>query len=232
MVRALILALVVTGCAAAGPGARPAPSAGARIDHVIVGVADLDAGVDEIERLTGVRATIGGVHPGRGTRNALMSLGEGTYLEILALDPAQAVENEEIRALRSLGRPATIGWAVSAGDAAELQTALAQAGIGTSQPQPGSRAKPDGSVLRWVTFGFDALDDLSAPFFIVWEDPELHPSRTSPGGCRLAGLQIEGLNGKAIAGAIAALRLDVSAMLAERERMRLLLACPTGAVRL
>ena len=232
MVRALILALLVNGCAATGTGGRPATASSARIDHVIVGVADLDSGIAEIERLTGVRATVGGVHPGRGTRNALMALGEGTYLEILAPDPAQAVDNEEIRGLRSLGRPATVGWAVSAGDAAELQTALAGAGIGTTEPEPGSRARPDGSMLRWATFGFDTLDDWSAPFFIVWEDPALHPSRTSPGGCRLAALEIEGPNARPIAGAIAALRLSVSAVLAERQRMRLSLSCPAGDVRL
>src|SRR4051812_10884651 len=58
-----------------------------RIDHVILGIDDLQKGIAELERATGVRAVFGGAHPGRGTQNALISLGENHYLEILAPNP-------------------------------------------------------------------------------------------------------------------------------------------------
>jgi hypothetical protein len=227
-VRIAAIALVLLGCTTARTSV-PKEDA-IRIDHVILGAADLDAAMAEMERLTGVRSVIGGVHPGRGTRNALMSLGDGTYLEILAPDPAQAIDNDEIRGLRTLTRPTPIGWAVSADDEAELRSVLAKASIAASASAPGSRAKPDGSVLRWITFGYAELDNLLAPFFIIWADPALHPSRTSVGGCRLNSLIVESPQAAAISRAVAPLRLGVMVLPARQDSMRLSLSCPKGEV--
>ena len=47
------------------------------VDHLVYAVSDLDAGIVQIERLIGVRAAQGAKHPGRGTHNALISLGGG-----------------------------------------------------------------------------------------------------------------------------------------------------------
>ena len=229
MIRLVTIALLLGGCTMART-AEP-KSNDIRIDHIIMGAADLDGAMAEMESLTGVRSVVGGVHPGRGTRNALMSLGEGTYLEILAPDPAQAVDNDEIRQLRALTRPSPIGWAVSADNEIVLQTALASEKIALTEPVPGSRAKPDGTELRWVTFGYAELNNLLAPFFVVWADPALHPSRTSPRGCRLTDLRIESSEAAAIARAVAPLSLDVSVDRASQERMRLSLSCPKGDVR-
>jgi len=60
----------------------------ARVDHVIVSIDSLERGMAMLEQRTGVAPMMGAVHPGRGTRNALLSLGPTTYLELLA--PNQA----------------------------------------------------------------------------------------------------------------------------------------------
>src|ERR1700729_1297326 len=79
--------------------------------HVIVGCNDLDAGIDYVYQRTGVRAALGGVHPGAGTRNALLSLGTLRYMEIIAPDPAQPASTDP-RHVASLKSPAPVGWAI------------------------------------------------------------------------------------------------------------------------
>ena len=83
------------------------------LDHLILGVRDLDRGIDELENLTGVRASRGGRHQGLGTHNALISLGIRTYLEILAPDPEQ--NNPDgwgglVRRLHDLETPLLVSW--------------------------------------------------------------------------------------------------------------------------
>jgi len=89
---------------ASGQSLKPVRDA---FDHLLLGVSDLDAGIEWFERRTGVRAMMGGVHPGRGTRNGLVSLGGRHYLEIIAPDPEQTVAHPQFQ-LSTLTEPRLI----------------------------------------------------------------------------------------------------------------------------
>ena len=113
-----------------------------RIDHVILGIGDLQRGTAELERLTGVRAVFGGAHPGRGTQNALISLGDHHYLEILAPNPAEA-GNPEAAELSKLTALTPIGWAVRIGRPGGAATRACGAGARGS-----TRSVPAGGTCR------------------------------------------------------------------------------------
>lgn len=147
-------------------------------DHILLGAADLDEGIRWVQERTGARAKPGGSHPGRGTRNALLALGTRHYLEIIAPDPAQASVPDE-RGLRKLASPRIIQWAIHSDDIAAAKRLAEAAGIKTVGPQPGSRQRPDGKMLRWQTLNIESATPL-APFFIQWEPGSPHPSADAP----------------------------------------------------
>jgi glyoxalase-like protein len=147
-------------------------------DHILLGAPELDLGIRWVEERTGVHAKFGGTHPGSGTCNALLSLSTGHYLEIIAPDPAQPNAPDD-RGLRKLPSPHIIQWAIHTENIAATKSMVEAAGIKTVGPQPGSRQRPDGQLLRWQTLGIEQITPL-VPFFIQWEAGSPHPSLDSP----------------------------------------------------
>jgi hypothetical protein len=203
------------------------PASAAQIDHVILGIDDLDRGVKAFEAATGVKPVYGGKHPG-GTHNALVSLGEGMYLEILAIQQGVTVQGN-FAGLKEMKTLTPIGWAVSAKDTAQLRNRLSAAGIAVSEPVDGSRTTPTGSKLSWQSF---LLDESSpeVPFFIVWSQQTAHPSTTSPSGCKLQQWSVASPRVKDLEQLRQALDLRVDVAEAKATSMRLSLTCPKGAV--
>jgi len=225
-------ALIVSSCGAKQASSGTDGKSVVRIDHVIVGTNDLEAGIAEIERLTGVRPVVGGEHPGRGTRNALISLGAGTYLELLAPNPKEDVASSDVAELRALKRLKPLGWAAGTDDPAAVRSALGSKDFDLSPQESGSRRRPDGSVIEWETFSYEEFEHPFAPFFIHWKRPDLHPSKTSPTGCRLTAMRFFDPRPETLAAALLPLKMSASVEKADQREMELELACPKGMLRL
>ena len=184
------------------------------LDHILLGSNDLNAGIAFVEEHTGVRAAIGGVHPGRGTRNALLSLGDRRYLEIIAPDPEQNKVPDFavplLQKLRSLSTPRLVGWAAHPGNIEVLAAKLKTAGVAFDGPRDGARARPDGRLLKWRTLNL--ADDRNGilPFFIEWDPGSVHPSADSPAGCQLASFAIADPNPTGLKRTCDQLGLDVA----------------------
>ena len=166
----------------------------------------LPEGIAEYERLTGVRAATGGRHPDRGTENALVSLGDGGYLEIIAPQPGATLAPSDER-MRGMDRLQIITWAVAVDDVDESVRTLEQAGAAVGPRRPGSRVTPSGERLEWTTFSLADPAPATAPFFIHWGADARHPSQTAPGVCALTRLSVEDPAAARLAAALEALRV-------------------------
>jgi hypothetical protein len=206
-----------------------AANAPAMLDHLILGCSDLDSGIAFVEAGTGVRAAFGGVHPGRGTKNALLSLGGQSYLEIMAPDPAQPdAENPLAPHLKALSEPRLVTWAAHPSDLDALARRLREASIAFEGPTPGSRKRPNGLVLQWRTLMLKDNESGMLPFFIEWTAASVHPSVDSPKGCSLARFDASTPDPAALAKRVALLGLDLTVMNGDRAQLRATIIGPKG----
>ncbi|HJW94920.1 MAG TPA: VOC family protein [Thermoanaerobaculia bacterium] len=212
--------LLLTACTAVNP----------HIDHIMLGAANLDSGIRELEALTGIRAVYGGEHPHLGTHNALISLGPQTYLEVIAPRDGAKLD-ADLAGLTKLEHITPVGWAVGVSDMRALRRQLAKSGIKSTTPRPGSRKTPSGDVLRWELVDIEPSFD-NAPFFIQWADMSKHPAKTSPGGCSLTSIELEDPQAKELTRIEQALGLNVAIHEAKTPAMSVTLNCAGKSVQI
>lgn len=151
------------------------------LDHLVLATPDLAATVAEVTRLTGTRPVPGGVHLGLGTRNFLLGLGEGGYLEIIGPDPEQG-EPEVPRpfGIDGLTEARLATWAIRVVDIDAAVAAAREAGHDPGEPRTMSRQIPSGEQLSWqLTLDIERGRTGLVPFLIDWGQA-IHPSVNLP----------------------------------------------------
>ena len=116
------------------------------VDHLVYATPDLVLGIEQVAELLGVRATRGGQNPGRGTRNALVSLGRRSYLEIVGPDSEQPPSaTPRWFKIDELQRPRLVTWATPVRDMHAVVGRAAAAGLPLGAVGEGRRTRADGA---------------------------------------------------------------------------------------
>jgi len=164
-----------------------------RLDHIVVAAQSLDQGVEYIREHLGVDIPKGGFHATMGTHNHLMQLGNGAYLELIAVNPEAevplhprwfALDDALMReSLRQ--QPRLITWVMNTTD---LQHVKAFSDLDIGSPTALTR-----NNLSWeiaLTGDGRLLGNGLLPYVIQWHS-EPHPSGGMADlGCRLESLEL------------------------------------------
>jgi hypothetical protein len=201
----------------------------ANLDHILLGVDDLERGIAWVEAQTGVRPVFGGVHPGRGTQNALLALGPRCYLEVIAPDPKQPLEGPA-KPLASMHEPHLFNWAMHTDDIATAAKRAVDAGFAIDGPADGSRARPDGKTLRWKTCRLKDDRGGLLPFFIQWDHDSVHPAEDAPKGCTLKRFRMQSPATKELNQLCRKLGVDISVEHGDKPTLRALISSRRGDV--
>jgi hypothetical protein len=151
------------------------------LDHLVLATPDLAATVAQIERLTGTRPVPGGSHPGLGTANFLLGLGEDAYLEIIGPDLEQdAPDRPRPFGIDALSEARLATWAVRVESLDAAVAAARESGYDPGDPREMARQAPSGERLSWrLTLDRERGDTGLVPFLIDWGAAP-HPAADLP----------------------------------------------------
>ena len=202
------------------------------VDHLIYAVPDLAAGVGDLEDRLGVKSSPGGPHPGRGTRNHLLSLGETTYLEIIGPDPEQdPPDSSRPFGLDDLGTGGLVMWAIHPTNLEGVVARAREAGYDPGEILSMSRESPRG-LLEWrLTMRLEREAGGLVPFLIDWGETP-NPALSSAGGCELVDLRGQHPKPDDVVGVLATLEVSLDVSIAPRPALIALLKTPNGEIEL
>ncbi|MBA2638631.1 MAG: VOC family protein [Nocardioidaceae bacterium] len=211
-----------------------------RLDHVSYAASPdgLGATADRLSTQLGERFVDGGVHPRFGTRNMVLPLTGGHYVELVSVLDHPASDKvpfgQAVRA-RSEAGGGWLGWVVSVDDITAVEERLERPAV------QGNRHRPDGYDLRWKQIGVTGLQsDPQLPFLVMWEVPaDHHPSVGASGAISLQALEIAGSPerveawlGESLTGPLGDVAVEWVAPHGQPGIIAAHLSTPTGVVRL
>lgn len=201
-----------------------------QLDHILWAVPRFDAGVELMERMTGVLPSYGGVHPELGTRNAILALGDKCYLEVIGPDPDRSPHAGFGTLLEALEAPQVFTAAVRVSGMSAIAAALHELGVPADGPTPMTRLTADGSVLRWeILVPKDEELGWQLPFFIDWGDSP-HPADAAPKGCKLNSIELLHPNAQRLAKVASSLQIDIPVGFATKAGFQVEIDTPKGRV--
>ena len=157
-------------------------AADSKIDHVTVAGSDVRQMQAKLASV-GIASVYGGAHSNHATEMALVSFPDGSYLELMGIQPhadAAAVAGHVwAKFLRENAGPCA--WAMRDKNLAAEVSRLKAAGVAVSAPVASGRTRPDGVRLEWETS--DVGGETRGTFFpFLIEDRTPRDKRAFPQG--------------------------------------------------
>jgi len=202
------------------------------IDHIVYGVPDIGKEIDHLHSKLGIRPVLGGKHITKGTKNALVSLGDRCYLEILARDE----ENKDFVGERWMGmdritRPKIIRWSVGSSDLKKDSEILQSYDTDYARVERGSREIKNQQQLQWqMILPVDKPMIDVVPFVTDWSDSAGHPAESLEKSCVLKKLILYFPTNKSIEKLLGALQVKVEIITSDEIRIEALIETPKGIV--
>jgi len=163
-----------------------------RLDHISYACtpAALPDVVQRIGSDLGAAFVDGGRHPQFGTRNFVLPLQGGCYVEVVCALEHPSVEKAPFRQAvcqRAQQGGGWMAWVLGTDDLSPMEARLGR------QAVPAHRVKPDGTKLHWRQLGvLDLMQDPQLPFFVQWDvSDSLHPSQGA-GPIRMERIELAG----------------------------------------
>lgn len=205
-----------------------------KIDHIVYGVPDLDLAIEDLGERLGVNPTFGGRHLDKGTKNAIVNLGDQCYLEILAIDH----DNEKVTGPRWMGidfceSPKVLRWAYKTIEIEKVAGHLAMYKTELGKMEQGSRHKENGDELSWIMTKPGSQPEVEVvPFFVDWSNSQAHPTDGMEKKCVLSSIELYHIEPDEIRPLFSDLELNFEITKADRDAIFVYIESPRGIIRL
>src|SRR6266581_181574 len=137
------------------------------IDHIIIGVNNLEKAATQFSQKLGLAVSGGGIHPTGGTANRIIVIGD-TYLELIAIhNPAEAQQSMLDRLAIHEGY---LNFVLASNDIEADSTALINRSILVHGPTSGLLMTDDGRARGWSRTNIERPDLAQRYPFIIQHD--------------------------------------------------------------
>jgi hypothetical protein len=137
------------------------------LDHIIIGVRDLETAAQTFGHKLGLVPSGGGLHPSGGTANRIIVIGD-TYLELITLhSPEEAQESLRRRLEQEEGY---FNFVLASDSLVEDSRAMSARGVTVIGPAPGMLRAGDGRARGWMRADVERPDMVQRYPFLIQHD--------------------------------------------------------------
>ena len=203
------------------------------LDHIVYTVRDLDSAIITLENKLGITAVFGGYHSTQGTKNALINLDNGTYLELLAADDSnKSIPPPRWMGVDMLTKDQITRWAIKSDQLEKDASSLKDYHSKMGHIKAGSRNTANGTLLKWQLILPLATPEIELiPFMVDWSQTETHPHDALPNmGCKLIELYGTHPNPDLLSNTLKTLNVNLRIEPNENMSLKAIIQSPKGIV--